>query len=128
MRRLAHYDYWSNKLKRSILLDSGADLISYGMGEHSIVEIADALDSGLDIKDITFIDGTVYKTRDRESIYDAIELPHFEALKADKLEYDKEFLHTVQQYRSFFRKRLFETYDEKLFVVQKYSLSPQSAQ
>ena len=75
LRRLAHYDYWSNKLKRSILLDSGADLISYGMGEHSIVEIADALDSGLDIKDITFIDGTVYKTRDRESIYDAIELP-----------------------------------------------------
>ena len=91
LRRLAHYDYWSNKLKRSILLDSGADLISYGMGEHSIVEIADALDSGLDIKDITFIDGTVYKTRDRESIYDAIELPHFEALKADKLEYAKSF-------------------------------------
>ena len=95
MRRLAHYDYWSNKLKRSILLDSGADLISYGMGEHSIVEIADALDSGLDIKDITFIDGTVYKTRDRESIYDAIELPHFEALKADKLEYAKSFTYST---------------------------------
>ena len=46
LRRLAHYDYWSNKLKRSILLDSGADIISYGMGEHSIIEIADALDSG----------------------------------------------------------------------------------
>ena len=55
LRRLAHYDYWSNKLKRSILLDSGADIISYGMGEHSIIEIADALNSGLDIKDITFI-------------------------------------------------------------------------
>lgn len=53
LRRLAHYDYWSNKLKRSILLDSQADLISYGMGEHSIVEIADALNSGIDIKDIT---------------------------------------------------------------------------
>ena len=78
LRRLAHYDYWSDKLKRSILLDSGADLISYGMGERSIVEIADALDSGLDIKDITFIDGTVYKTRNRDIIYDAIELPHFE--------------------------------------------------
>ena len=72
LRRLAHYDYWSNKLKRSILLDSGADIISYGMGEHSIIEIADALDSGLDIKDITFIDGTVYKTRKREDIYDAL--------------------------------------------------------
>ena len=46
LRRLAHYDYWSNKLKRSVLLDSGADIISYGMGEHSIIEIAEALDSG----------------------------------------------------------------------------------
>ena len=50
LRRLAHYDYWSNRLKRSILLDSQADLISYGMGEHSIVEIADALNSGIDVK------------------------------------------------------------------------------
>ena len=61
LRRLAHYDYWSGKLKRSVLLDSQADIISYGMGERSIVEIADALDSGIDVKDITFIDGTVYK-------------------------------------------------------------------
>ena len=63
LRRLAHYDYWSNRLKRSILLDSQADLISYGMGEHSIVEIADALDSGLAVQDITFIPGTVYMTK-----------------------------------------------------------------
>ena len=67
LRRMAHYDYWSNKVKRSILLDSGADLISYGMGERSIVEIADALASGMDVKDITFIDGTVFKTKDRDS-------------------------------------------------------------
>ena len=75
LRRMAHYDYWSNKVKRSILLDSGADLISYGMGERSIIEIADALASGMDVKDITFIDGTVFKTKDRDIIYDAIELP-----------------------------------------------------
>ena len=124
LRRLAHYDYWSNKLKRSILLDSGADLISYGMGEHSIVEIADALDSGLDIKDITFIDGTVYKTRDHESIYDAIELPHFEALKADKLEYAKSFYIQYSNTDPFSGKRLFETYDEKLFVVQNPPAKP----
>ena len=124
LRRLSHYDYWSNKLKRSILLDSGADLISYGMGEHSIVEIADALDSGLDIKDITFIDGTVYKTRDRESIYDAIELPHFEALKADKLEYAKSFYIQYSNTDPFSGKRLFETYDEKLFVVQNPPAKP----
>ena len=54
LRRLAHYDYWSNSLKRSILLDSQADLISYGMGEKSIIEIADALDSGIDIRDLSF--------------------------------------------------------------------------
>ncbi len=126
LRRLAHYDYWSNKLKRSILLDSGADIISYGMGEHSIVEIADALDSGLDVKDITFIDGTVYKTRDKESIYDAIELPHYEALKADKLEYAKSFYTQYCNTDPFSGKRLFETYDEKLFVVQNPPAKPLS--
>ncbi|MDD6293332.1 MAG: YgiQ family radical SAM protein, partial [Eubacteriales bacterium] len=57
LRRLGHYDYWSNKVKRSILMDSGADLISYGMGERSIVEIADALNAGINVKDITFIEG-----------------------------------------------------------------------
>ena len=124
LRRLAHYDYWSNKLKRSILLDSGADIISYGMGERSIVEIADALDSGLDIKDITFIDGTVYKTRKREDIYDAIELPHFEALKADKLEYAKSFYVQYSNTDPFSGKRLFETYDDKLYVVQNPPSKP----
>ena len=124
LRRLAHYDYWSNKLKRSILLDSGADMISYGMGEHSIVEIADALDSGIDIKDITFIDGTVYKTRKREDIYDAIELPHYEELKADKLSYAKSFYVQYCNTDPFSGKRLFETYDDKLYVVQNPPAKP----
>ena len=124
LRRLAHYDYWSNKLKRSILLDSGADIISYGMGEHSIVEIADALDSGIDIKDITFIDGTVYKTRKREDIYDAIELPHYEELKADKLSYAKSFYVQYSNTDPFSGKRLFETYDDKLYVVQNPPAKP----
>lgn len=124
LRRLAHYDYWSNKLKRSILLDSGADLISYGMGEHSIVEIADALNSGIDIKDITFIDGTVYKTREKENIYDAIELPHFEAMKADKLEYAKSFYIQYCNTDPFSGKRLFETYNNDIFVVQNPPSKP----
>ncbi len=62
LRRLAHYDYWSDSVKKSILLDSGADLISYGMGERSIVEIADALASGLSVRDITFVAGTGFRT------------------------------------------------------------------
>lgn len=126
LRRLAHYDYWSNKLKRSILLDSGADLISYGMGEHSIIEIADALNSGLSVQDITFIEGTVYKTRKREDIYDAIELPHYEALLADKREYAKSFYTQYCNTDPFVGKRLFETYDEKLFVVQNPPAKPLS--
>ena len=105
-------------MKRSILLDSGADLISYGMGEHSIVEIADALNSGLTVSDITFIDGTVYKTRKREDIYDARELPHYEALLADKAAYARSFYTQYCNTDPFVAKRLFETYDGKLFVVQ----------
>ena len=88
---MAHYDYWSNKVKRSILLDSGADIISYGMGERSIIEIADALASGMDVKDITFIDGTVFKTKDRDIIYDAIELPDYDVIKEDKREFARSF-------------------------------------
>ena len=103
LRRLSHYDYWSDRVRRSILLDSGADLISYGMGEHSIPEIADALASGLDIRDITYIDGTVYKTRAEDNIYDAIRLP-------DQA------------------KRIYETYDGKLFVVQNPPAKPLTTQ
>ena len=75
LRRLAHYDYWSDKVKRSILLDSQADLLEYGMGEHSMMEVADALDSGLSIKDITFVPGTVYRAKNLDSVYDAVMLP-----------------------------------------------------
>ena len=60
LRRLAHYDYWSDSMKHSILMDSQADLLIYGMGEHSVVEIADALASGIGISDLTFIRGTVF--------------------------------------------------------------------
>ena len=75
LRRLAHYDYWSDRLKRSVLLDSSADIISYGMGERSIVEIAEALESGIAVNDITFVPGTVYKTKNLDSVYDGIMLP-----------------------------------------------------
>ena len=91
LRRLAHYDYWSDRLKRSILLDSQADLISYGMGERSMVEIADALNSGIDVKDITFVDGTVYKTGSLEHVYDYELLPDHRELLEDKKAYARSF-------------------------------------
>ena len=123
LRRLGHYDYWSNKLKRSILLDSGANLISYGMGERSIVEIADALQSGIDINDITFIDGTVYKTRIKENIYDAKWLPTFDEIKADKRKFAESFYLQYCNTDPFSGKRLVETYGND-YVVQNPPQKP----
>ena len=126
LRRMAHYDYWSNKVKRSILLDSGADLISYGMGERSIIEIADALDSGMDVKDITFIDGTVFKTKDRDIIYDAIELPDYDVIKEDKREFARSFYIQYCNTDPFCAKRLIEPYDNSTLVVQNPPQKPLS--
>ncbi|MBE5861053.1 MAG: YgiQ family radical SAM protein [Butyrivibrio sp.] len=128
LRRLGHYDYWSNKVRRSILLDSGADIISYGMGEISIVEIADALDGGIAVSDITYINGTVFKTRDEESIYDAIKLPSFEEIKEDKEKYAESFRIQYQNTDPFNAKRIYETYDNKLFVVQNPPSRPLTTQ
>ena len=126
LRRLAHYDYWSNHMKRSILLDSGADLISYGMGERSIVEIADALKSGIAVGDITFIDGTVYKAKDLSSVYDAVTLPSYEELKKDKLTYARSFYVQYCNTDPFSGKRLVESYSDHLYVVQNPPAKPLS--
>lgn len=124
LRRLAHYDYWSDKLKRSVLLDSQADLISYGMGERSVVEIADALDSGLDVKDITFIDGTVYKTKSLESVYDYKMLPDYEELLKDKREYARSFYVQYSNTDPFSGKRLVEPYGNQLLWCKILPPSP----
>ena len=124
LRRLAHYDYWSNKMKRSILLDAQADIISYGMGEHSIVELADALDSGLDIKDITFIDGTVYKTKSLESVYDYKLLPDYTELLEDKKRYAESFFVQYSNTDPFSGKRLVEPYSQNCFIVQNPASEP----
>ncbi len=118
LRRMAHYDYWSDKLKRSVLLDSGADLISYGMGERSIVEIAQALEAGIDVKDLTFIPGTVCKVKSLDSVYDALVLPSFEQLKEDKLNYARSFYTQYCNTDPFSGKRLVEPYGAHLYVVQ----------
>ena len=118
LRRLAHYDYWSDKLKRSILLDSGADLLLYGMGELSIVEVAEALDSGLDIADITFVSGTVYKTRDPKNVYEGIYLPPFEELQKDKLKYAESFYTQYRNAGYATAKPLIEQYGENRYLVQ----------
>lgn len=124
LRRLAHYDYWSDKVKRSILLDSGADIISYGMGEHSIVEIADALASGIAVSDITFIPGTVYKTKNLDSVYDAVILPDYQSILASKEEFAKSFYKQYCNTDPFTAKPLVEKYKENEFVVQNPPAKP----
>lgn len=118
LRRLAHYDYWSGKLRRSILLDSGADLISYGMGELSVVEIADALASGIAVQDITWIKGTVYKSREPAYSEKTIHLPDYDAMLADKLEYAKSFGIQYRNTDPFQASTLIEKYGENRYVVQ----------
>ena len=117
LRRLAHYDYWSDSLKRSLLLDAQADLISFGMGERSLVEIAQALDAGLPVDQITFVSGTVYRTRDPGSVCDGVLLPSFERMREDRREYAKSFALQYANSDPFCGKRLIEPYGEREFVV-----------
>ena len=124
LRRLGHYDYWSNKIKRSILLDSGADLLLYGMGERSIVAMAEGLKSGISIKDLTYIDGTVYKTKDPDSVYDGIMLPSFEEICASKETYARSFYTQYCNTDPFAAKRLIEPYPNKCYVVQNPPSKP----
>lgn len=126
LRRLAHYDYWSDKVKRSILLDSGADIISYGMGERSIVEIADALASGIAVSDITFIPGTVYKAKNLDSVYDAVILPDYQSILASKEEFARSFYKQYCNTDPFTAKVLVEKYKENEYVVQNPPAKPLS--
>lgn len=117
LRRLGHYDYWDNNVRRSILLDSQADILLYGMGEHSIVEVADALNSGLQVKDITFIKGTVYKTKQLPEGYDFITLPDYKEIVKSKESYAKSFYLQYCNTDPFSAKPLVEPYGN-VYVVQ----------
>ena len=128
LRRLAHYDYWSDRLKRSILLDSQADLLMYGMGERSIVEIADALDSGLSVRDLTFIRGTVYKARSLADVYDYTLLPSYGEMTADRRKYAESFAVQYRNTDPFSGGTLAEPYDDHTFVVQNPPQEPLTTQ
>lgn len=124
LRRLAHYDYWSDAVKHSILVDSQADLLSYGMGELSIVAIAEALDSGIAVEDITFIEGTVYRAKNMDSVYDAVTLPSFEEIKKDRRKYAESFYIQYCNTDSITAKCLVEPYHEHLYIVQNPPARP----
>lgn len=124
LRRLAHYDYWSNKVKRSILLDSGADLVVYGMGERAIIEVADALKSGIAVKDISFIDGCVYKTKNLENVFDYELLPSYDEILESKETFARSFYTQYLNTDSFTAKRLVEPYANGVYVVQNIPQKP----
>ncbi len=126
LRRLAHYDYWSDSLRRSILLESGADLISYGMGERSIVEIAEALEAQIPVEEITYIPGTVYKRRTLPEEETYIKLPGYEELLKEKRAYARSFYLQYCNTDSFSGKKLIEAYSEHCFVVQNPAAKPLS--
>ena len=124
LRRLAHYDYWSDSLKRSILLDSGADLISYGMGEKSIVEIADALAAGIAVSDISWIAGTVYRARSTDQCVEPVMLPSWDELNANKRTYAESFGEQVRNLNPFLGHTLVEPYPHDVFVIQNPPATP----
>ncbi|MBE5949351.1 MAG: YgiQ family radical SAM protein [Lachnospiraceae bacterium] len=124
LRRMGHYDYWSGKVKHSILIDSQADLLLYGMGERAIVEVADALNSGIDVADITFVNGSVYRHKSDEQVFDALYLPDFNEISTDKEAYAKSFYTQYCNTDPFSGKRLVEKYKDKLYVVQNPPAMP----
>jgi len=126
LRRLAHYDYWDNAVRRSVLVDSGADLLVYGMGERQIIEIADALNSGLTIKELTFIRGTAYKTNDLSLADNPILLPPFRVVKeltsAGKKAYAESFMIKFNNSDRLTANSLAESYPSGYVVQNKPAL------
>ena len=127
LRRLGHYDYWSDSMRRSILLDSQADILMYGMGERSIIELAEALNSGLEARDITFVDGTVFRAKELDDSLPTIVLPAFEEVKANKKLYAQSFKIQYANCDPFTAKRLAEPYGKE-YVVQNPPQKPLSTE
>lgn len=123
LRRFAHYDYWSNSVRRSILIDSRADLLIYGMGEKQIKEIADQLHQGLAISDVRNVRGTCYKTESLEHLWDYIETPSYDAVIADKKDFTKAFKIQYQEQDAIRGKIIVQNHGE-FSVVQNSPAMP----
>ncbi len=125
LRRFAHYDYWSDRVRKSILFDSSADLLVYGMGEKQIVEIAENLEFGIDVKYIRHIPGTCFIIDSLEEIYDYIEIPGFEEVSTDKIEYAKGFKIQYEEQDPIIGNTLAQRHGNK-YVVQNPPAKPLS--
>ena len=117
LRRFAHYDYWSNKVRHSILLDSKADILSYGMGEHSVVEIADALAEGKSIEEMYNIRGICYATSRPPITESTVICPSYEEVKAHKMAFAKAFKMQYEEQDPYYGKTIIQQ-SENRYVVQ----------
>ena len=117
LRRFAHYDYWSDSIRRSILVDSRADILTYGMGENILLRIARLLDKGVPVKKIHDVRGTVYLCRPEDKIhYEVAARFNYDELKTDDRKYAEAFGIQYKNQDSINGRAIVEEYDGKLLV------------
>lgn len=116
LRRFAHYDYWDNKVRRSILVDSKADLLMYGMGEKTVIQIADLLRYGANIRNITNVRGTCYLTNDISHIKNAVHVPSFEEVSTDKKAYGEAYKLEYYEQDSILGKTIIQKHGDRYLV------------
>lgn len=122
LRRFAHYDYWADKVFPSILIDADADLLIYGMGERQVIEIADALSGGLDVRDICYVKGTAYRVPNLERVYEYKLIDSYEAVLSDKSVYCKAFLSQYYEQDSVTGQCLIQKHGDEYVVVNSPAL------
>ncbi|MBQ9942016.1 MAG: YgiQ family radical SAM protein [Christensenellaceae bacterium] len=128
LRRFAHYDYWENEVRPSILAEAPADLLMYGMGEHPLRELAEALDSGLAIGDITYIRGTAWWADSPDRVYEDKVIVHsFEEVAADKRKFAEAFAEQYRQQEPIKGKTVIQPHGKR-FLVQNPPAYPLSQQ
>ncbi|MGE4282211.1 MAG: YgiQ family radical SAM protein [Clostridia bacterium] len=124
LRRFAHYDYWENKVRRSVLIDSRSDLLIYGMGEKQIIQIADALHQGKQTSEITNIAGTVYLTNHLDNINGRmIMIPSYEQVRDDKTHYAEACKIQYEEQDSIRGKTIVQAHSDK-YLVQNPPMAP----
>ena len=123
LRRFAHYDYWDDAVKPSILIESQADLLIHGMGEKQVMEIAERLRSGEDIASIRDIRGTTYSVDVRETPYVGVECPSYDNVRGSKTEYAKAS-RIQQDEQDHIRGRIIKQKHGKVMIVQNAPMPP----
>lgn len=122
LRRFGHYDYWSDTVRRSILVDSKADVLIYGMGELQIIELAEALDQNRFEESLPNIRGICYMSKEIPSI-ECVECPSFEEIKADKMAFADAFRIQYDEQDPFYGRPIVQKHGDR-YVVQNVPALP----